>query len=185
MIAICIGHSRGDGGAVSVGGMNEWNYNRKLGGVMLRDLRERGHEVMLVDRYAQAGYSRAMDYLVRALAAQRVTVAVELHFNSSERKEASGHEWLHWHTSHQGRKLGRCLEGRMAETFPEMKRRGLKAISGAERGGLFLQKTQCPAVICEPFFGSNEDDWLTAMAHRDLLARVMADGIDDWKGAAV
>jgi N-acetylmuramoyl-L-alanine amidase len=73
----------------------------------------------------------------------------------------------------------------MCETFPEAKRRGLKAIRDNDRGGMFLKLTHCPSVICEPFFGSNADDWVMAMAHRDLLARVIADGIDDWKGAAV
>ena len=185
MIAICVGHSRGDGGAVSVGGVNEWNYNRKLGGLILRDLRERGFEAMLIDRYAQTGYGRSMEMLCASLKSQGVEVVIELHFNSSERPGATGHEWLHWHASVPGRALAQCLDRRMCETFPEHKRRGLKPIrTEQERGGTFLMRTHCPAVICEPFFGNNPDDWTLAMAHRDLLARVIADGIDDWKGGS-
>lgn len=182
MIAICIGHSRGDGGAVSTGGVSEWNWNRALGQIILKDLRERGFAALLVDRYAQTGYSRAMDLLAASLASQKVTVAVELHFNSAT-PSATGHEWLYWHSSVPGRALAQCLDRRMGETFPEHKRRGLIPIrSEAERGGGFLRKTRCPAVICEPFFGSNPQDWQMATAHRDLLARVIADGIDDWRG---
>jgi N-acetylmuramoyl-L-alanine amidase len=184
MIAICVGHSRGDGGAVSVGGVSEWNYNRKLGGLIYRDLLDRGFDAMLVDRYAQTGYGRAMEALAASLNSQCVELAVELHFNSSDAASATGHEWLYWHTSVPGRALAQCLDRRMVETFPEHKRRGLKAIFGADRGGTFLRKLRCPAVICEPYFGSNPRDWSLAMAHRDLLARVIADGIDDWKGAA-
>ncbi len=185
MIAICVGHSRGDGGAVSVGGVNEWNFNSKLGKLILADLRDRGFEAVLVDSYAKTGYSRAMDYLAANLASLKVAVAVELHFNSAAATTATGHEWLHWHSSVPGRALAQCLDRRMGETFPEHKRRGLVPIRKGERGAGFLQKLECPAVICEPFFGSNVNDWIMADTHRDLLARVIADGLDDWKGEAL
>lgn len=182
MIAICVGHSRGDGGAVSVGGMNEWHYNRKLGQLILQDLRDRGFEALLIDRYAQAGYGRAMDLLAQSLKSMSVTVAVELHFNAADTSAATGHEWLHWATSVPGRALAQCLDRRMTETFPHHKRRGLKAISSSERGGTFLKKTHCPSVICEPFFGSNPHDWRLATECQGMVAKVIADGIDDWKG---
>jgi N-acetylmuramoyl-L-alanine amidase len=184
MIAICIGHSRGDGGAASVDGMSEWAYNSRLGKLIVADLRERGFDVMLVDKYAQAGYGRAMQYLAANLKSNEVDVAVELHFNAASNAKATGHEWLYWHASGMGRKLAQCLDRRMNETFPEHKRRGLVPIREEERGGGFLQKLSCPAVICEPFFGSNANDWKLATAHTELLARVIADGIDDWKGGA-
>ena len=184
MIAVCIGHSRGDGGAVSVDGTSEWSYNQKIGKLVVADLRERGFSAMLVDTYAQAGYSRAMQYLAKQLKDHDVEVAVELHFNSVPNHKATGHEWLHWHTSGMGRKLAQCLDRRMCETFPEHRRRGLVLISGDERGAGFLRQLHCPAVICEPLFGSNANDWKLATAHPELLARVIADGIDDWKGGA-
>lgn len=181
MIAICIGHSRGDGGAVSVDGTNEWHYNRRLGRLVLNDLRERGFAAMLVDKYQQGGYSASMAVLARNLKSQGVTLAVELHFNAADGK-ASGHEWIYWHTSAPGRALAQKLSARMCETFPEAKRRGIKAADRGGRGAGFLVEMDCPAVICEPFFGDHPDDWGMAMAHRDLLARVIADGIDDWMG---
>ena len=167
-----------------MGGVNEWNYNRKLGQLILADLQDRGFEAMLVDSYAQAGYGRAMELLAASLKSRKVELAVELHFNSADTASATGHEWLYWQTSVPGRALAQCLDRRMVETFPEHKRRGLRPISGNERGGTFLRKLSCPAVICEPFFGSNPLDWKLATAHRDLLARVITDGIDDWKGGA-
>jgi N-acetylmuramoyl-L-alanine amidase len=166
--------------------MNEWHYHRKLGAMILQDLRERGFEAMLIVRFAQTGYGLSMGLLAASLKSQGVEVAIELHFNSADRPEATGHEWLHWHSSLPGRRLAQCLDKRMCETFPEHKRRGLKPVrSEKENGGGFLRKTFCPAVICEPFFGSNAKDWELATAHRDLLARVIADGIDDWKGGGV
>lgn len=184
MIAICIGHSRGDGGAVGVGGMNEWHYNRELGQLILADLRDRGFEALLIDRYAQTGYGRAMDQLAGTLKSAGVTCAVELHFNAADSPSATGHEWLHWHASASGRALAQCLDRRMTETFPNHKRRGLRAIEGDDRGGTFLRKTTCPSVICEPFFGTNPTDWKLATEHRRELAQVIADGIDDWRGGS-
>lgn len=184
MIAICVGHSRGDGGAVSVGGVNEWHYNKALGKLILADLRDRGFEAMLIDRYAQASYGRAMDLLAQSLRGYGVTVAVELHFNAADTAKATGHEWLYWKTSVPGRALAQCQDRRMGEAFPQHKRRGLKAISNSDRGGMFLKKMHCPAVICEPFFGTNPDDWKLATEQRSELAKVITDGIDDWKGGA-
>lgn len=185
MIAICIGHSRGDGGAVSTGGVNEWAFNRDLGARVLRILRERGQEAVLVDRYPAGGYGSAMDWLAEDLKSMGATVAVELHFNAAGVASAHGHEWLHWHSSVAGRRLAQCLDRRMCEAFPALRRRGLVAIrQEKERGGGFLRKTPCPAVICEPFFGTNRVEWDFYSARRDELAQVMADGMDDWRGKA-
>jgi N-acetylmuramoyl-L-alanine amidase len=185
MIAICIGHSRGDGGAVSAGGVNEWHYNRALGQLILQNLRDRDYEAIMIDRYARTGYGRAMDLLAASLKSQKVKVAVELHFNSADSASATGHEWLYWFSSVAGRRLAQCFSYRMGETFPAHKKRGLVPIrSEKEDGGGFLRKTFCPAVICEPFFGSNPKNWWMMSEHKDLLAKVITDGIDDWMGGA-
>jgi N-acetylmuramoyl-L-alanine amidase len=52
----------------------------------------------------------------------------------------------------------------------------------SQRGGQFLRGTHCPAVICEPFFGSNQAEWTYFAGHQQELAQVIADGIDDWCG---
>lgn len=178
MIAICVGHSRGDGGAVSVGGVNEWHFNKLLA----RDIREilttAKRQSIIVDRYAQTGYTRAMTLLANSLASQGVKVAVELHFNSGETAKATGHEWLHWSKSVPGRALAQALQTQMVAAFPEHKSRGLIGIaSEKDRGGGFLRRVKCPAVICEPFFGSNPADWDSFETRREVLAAVIADGI--------
>lgn len=184
MIAICVGHSRGDGGAVSVGGVSEWNFNRQLGWVIVMNLKERGLEAVLIDRYMQGGYSKAMKYLAASLLSPLLDAAVELHFNSADSPAATGHEWLHWHASVPGRALAQALDARMVKAFPGHKRRGLQPIRQEGRGAQYLSRLHCPAVICEPFFGSNPQDWALAIEHPDSLAQVIADGISDWKGSA-
>lgn len=182
MIAICVGHSRGDGGAVSTDGTNEWRFNSDLGRRVLAILRDRDQDAILIDRYAQTGYGRAMQLLGQSLRSRNVTVAVELHFNSGD-STALGHEWLHWHSSVPGRALAQSLSRRMKEAFPQAKVRGLVPINPkSPRGVGFLRQTYCPSVICEPFFGSNKNEWEHYSDNIDRLALVIADGIDDWKG---
>lgn len=183
MIAICVGHSRGDGGAVSVGGVSEWHFNRDIGTRVRNLLIDRGFTACFIDRYAQASYGRAMDYLATHLKSMRAECAIELHFNSSDNSSAAGHEWLYWHSSGSAKALARCLDETMAARFPRTPRRGLVPVFGEQkRGGGFLKKTHCPAVIAEPFFGSHAESWQYFNDHRQELAEVIADGIDAWKG---
>lgn len=184
MIAICVGHSRGDGGAVSVGGVNEWNFNRDIATRVRNLLVDRGIQACFIDRYAQAGYTRAMDYLAAHLKSMQVACAVELHFNSGP-PTAAGHEWLYWHQSSRSRDLARLMDEAMSQRFPRSPRRGIKPIGQGmdERGRQFLQKTHCPAIIAEPFFGSHAESWNYFNDHRQELAEVIAHGIDTWKGA--
>jgi hypothetical protein len=67
-----------------------------------------------------------------------------------------------------------------AKAFPEQRNRGLKSIDAADRGGLFLRKSHCPALICEPFFGSNAKDTAFFSARMEELAVVYAAGVINW-----
>lgn len=186
MIAILVGHSRrGDMGALSVDGVAEWHYNSDIARRVRRKLEGLGHEACVISTYPRAGYGSAMAWLRGELSKIQAECAVELHFNSSDDPASHGHEWLHWHASPRGKRLAKALQGRMENTFPALRSRGLVGIdSPQKRGGGFLMQTPCPAVIAEPFFGSNRAEWELFHAERDLYAEVLALGIDDWKGAA-
>jgi N-acetylmuramoyl-L-alanine amidase len=58
--------------------------------------------------------------------------------------------------------------------------RGIKAKVSGERGGEFLKLTHCPAVIAEPFFGDNAQEWQTASSSVSAMAEAMATGICDY-----
>lgn len=184
LIAVLVGHSRGDGGAVSVGGVSEWNFNRGLAAHVNGALDDMGIECVVIDRYAQTSYGRAMTALAKTLRAHGATAAVELHFNDGP-ETATGHEWLYWATSAPARKLAQCLNNQFTRDHDNLKRRGLVPISTkTKRGGQFLAGTHCPAVICEPFFGSNEHDWRYAAIHQPQLAMSIARAIKSWIGGA-
>lgn len=182
LIAVLVGHSRGDGGAVSVGGVSEWNFNRVVARHVKGALDDMGVDCVVIDQYQKTSYGRAMKALAKTLKEMSVTAAIELHFNDGP-ETATGHEWLHWATSAPGRKLAQCLNAQFTRDHDNLKQRGLVPISTAtKRGGQFLVGTHCPAVICEPFFGSNRHDWYYASNHQKQFGESLARAVRTWMG---
>lgn len=182
-VAICVGHSRlangsVEGGARSVTGVSEWEYNSRLARLIAAALHDvHGISASVIDRYEGGGYSAAMAWVGRRLRAEGdIALAVELHFNAANGK-ARGHEWLHWHGSDKGKRAAVEMHLAFSKAFPQIPARGVKAKDDTERGAGFLKQTPCPAVICEPFFGDNREDWKIAKDFPASIARVMARGI--------
>jgi hypothetical protein len=183
-IALCVGHSRllangrPEGGAwTHDGSMSEWKWNSALVRVIAAELHDHhGIAAFIFNDYGPREYYGAMDWLgkeIRELG--NIKLAAELHFNSSS-PSANGHEWIHWAGSIKGRLAATELHLSMMRKFPGIRARGVKTpIDG--RGAEFLKKTHCPAVICEPFFGSNAHDWETMRRNPEKLATAIADGL--------
>ena len=181
-VAICTGHSRmvvgrPEGGAVSVGGVSEWTYNVRLGAMIADEVERYGIQAVEFRIYEGKTYGGAVSWLASQIKAAGCEAAVELHFNSAG-PDATGHEWLHWFTSDRGKSLASNVQSEMSKRVPELRSRGLKAIGGSdERGAGFLRQTHCPAVIAEPFFGSNASDWAIAEAKKPEISKAIAAGI--------
>lgn len=184
IVTLGIGHSRlvngkPEGGARSVDGTSEWEYHRGFTQHLADILCDR-HQVasIIVDEYQGGSYGAAMAWLGQTLREQDVDLAVELHFNAAT-GTARGHEWLYWHSSAAGKKLATNLHLSFSRHFPQavIPARGVKPRTAADRGALFLQRTHCPAVICEPFFGDNPADWTLATKQWVKMADAIATGI--------
>lgn len=185
LVALCIGHSRfingrRDGGAVSVGGVSEWDYNGDLAQLIAGRLAQFRIRSVIVSEYEGNGYGAAMRWLASHLRGLDVDGAVELHFNSAH-TTATGHEWLYWQTSRRGEALARSLDDGMRQQVPPhiLRARGIKPVS-IGRGSEFLRLTHCPACVAEPFFGSNPADWKIATEQKPKIAQAIANGIFDW-----
>ena len=183
-IGIFVGHSRQikgkrDGGAVSVDGTSEWQYNQELASILEDDLRDLGHKTFVWDHYEGGTYSTAMMWVAKQAKAWGADLAIELHFNAAS-PNANGHEWLYWHTSDAGFLLCKTLERGFKTHFPELVSRGVKARNMQHRGAQFLRRTHCPAIIAEPFFGTSESDWQVAIEQREIIAQEIANAIDIW-----
>ena len=188
-IGLCVGHSRlGDQGAYTYGEyvVSEWDFNRDLVRRIGHVLSNRhgwasGNNYVIYDKYPAQSYTGAINYIARTMREDEVTAAIELHFNSAS-PSAKGHEWLYWPTSVGGKRLATALRDSMEESYPDMASRGIKPRGPRQRGSAFLRKTHCPAVIAEPFFGSNEAEWRMINDNRDKLAGVYARAIIKFTG---
>lgn len=178
-IALCVGHSRrGDRtGALNTHNVSEYAFNRHLARHTAAILRERGHDPLVIDDYQKLGYSAAMCWLADAVKDFGADVAVEFHFNSAG-PFATGHEWLHWHSSVRGQALAQSFNKAFKAAFPKARARGVKPISEDDRGGGFLRRTHCPAVILEPFFGSNKEETDHYTRRSTKLAQAYAEALD-------
>ena len=183
-VAICVGHSRkGDTGAVSAGGINEWTYNKKVAEYLKSDLQEYGISSFVVDDYGgtYGSYTSAMNWLIKHLKKEKASIAIELHFNASSNSKANGMEMLYWNTSRIGLSLAEYLLRGCQKYFPLIKSRGAKSRKSGDRGATFLRGTHCPAVITEPFFGTCfEPDWTTFANNEHVLSQAFATGIKQW-----
>lgn len=163
MIALCIGHSRKikgryDGGAYSPFlKQNERDFNLEVADIVARNLDRMGEDCHVISDYAGNGYGLAMFDVAKKVQSIHASIAVELHFNSAS-PSANGHEWLYWHSSVTGKKLAQAFSDTFSDDFPGIKSRGLKALAPGDRGAEFVKLTHCPAILVEPFFGSNEND---------------------------
>jgi N-acetylmuramoyl-L-alanine amidase len=196
MIGICIGHSRlisgrRDGGAVSTAGFSEWTWNSEVAREMQKALHVAGVRSTIVDRYQGGGYDAAMTWLGNHLRGLGCEAAVELHFNFAG-PTATGHEWIHWRGSAGGKALAERFDARFSAVAPTLDRRGLKdRVSGRiappgmnNRGWQFLARTHCPAIIAEPFFGSNPRDVERIQAiGPQAIGRAYALAVMDWRAA--
>jgi N-acetylmuramoyl-L-alanine amidase len=181
LIAICVGHSRnGDQGAESVDGTSEHNFNSRLADAVKLKLTAMDIESVVVNHYEGEGYGGAMAWLAKHLAETGATAALELHFNCADSPNAHGYEYLHWHSSSRGKALAESLQTRHGDSYPADRDRGIVPINGADRGAGFLRGTPCSAVICEPFFGSNDMEWEQYSNDIGGLATVYALAIKDW-----
>lgn len=177
IIGICVGHSRrGDQGATAVNGTTEWTYNNGLAERLRWKLESLGVRSFVLNAYDADSYGAAMRWVAGELEKRHATLAVELHFNSAT-GTAQGHEWLYWATSKNSHDLAESISKEFSTRFPVRKSRGAKGKVSGDRGAEFLRLTHCPAVICEPFFGGNPDEWQFASTHQDEIAEAIAHGI--------
>ena len=176
-IGICVGHSRrGDSGAESVGGVDEWTYNAEVARELDIALERRGIDAVIIDDYQRGSYGAGIARCAEMLRESACTHAIELHFNSAG-PTATGHEWLYWATSRNGKRFADIIERAFSIAFPTHRRRGIKPKSRGSRGSTFLRRTHCPAIIAEPFFGSNSNDWNVFGNAQREVARAIASGI--------
>ena len=159
-MGLCLGHARAnDKGAVALNGVSEEEYNTEILTRVAEGLAARGVELVTFFNYQGLSYGSAMRWIAQRLREEKVTLAIEFHFNAAN-PSVRGFEYLHWHKSTRGVKAAVRLQEMHRAAFPWQYDRGVEPLGDQahERGVLFTSLTHCPAVLAEPFFGTNQKD---------------------------
>jgi N-acetylmuramoyl-L-alanine amidase len=174
-VAIAVGHTRHDQGAVSPDGITEFQYNVVVAKHLKAHLLRAGVDVVVILERSKAGISD----VVRRIAEIQPACAVELHFNSHHNTIATGTETLYAASSTYA--LAEQVQRRLVQRLGLRDRGLVQRPTG--RGSTFLvglEKRGIPAILPEPFFVSNPSDWRRCReAHQDV-AEGIAIGIVDW-----
>lgn len=164
-VLIQVGHtSRAQGAGNKASGMTEFAFNTKVAEAIMRDKTHEYHLISDVDL-------NRVPALVNQI---NPDICIALHCNAFN-ESATGTETLYWHTSTKGKALAQRLQKSLVEALG-LKDRGVKPITGTERGGFLLKGTKCPAVIVEPFF-IDSADYEKFKDQHDLIAQAIIKGI--------
>ena len=165
-IAIVVGHNARSQGAVRVtDGVSEFEWNGDLAEMVKECSPE---HVRIFHRRADAGYTAQINRVYGEVDAWGADVSLELHFNAA-RKRAKGCETLSSGTS-GSLLLARELQSATVADLP-VRDRGVKLRPRGEgRGWRSLWAGKAPAVITEPYFGSNAGECAMADDFKEVLA---------------
>jgi N-acetylmuramoyl-L-alanine amidase len=123
------------------------------------------HQGMTITCYAHSN-NKSYDYYKRQLETssimnrQNFDLVAELHFNSAT-PSANGVETLYYFSSKKGKIAAEIFSYAVHENY-ESKLRGVNGakalVNKDDRGARFVMMQKAPAIVFEPFFGSNEDE---------------------------
>lgn len=165
-IAIVVGHNARAQGAVRVtDGRTEFDWNGDLAD-MIEDIDPAS--VKVFHRVAGGGYSAQIKRVYGQVDTWGADVSLELHFNAAG-KTAHGCETLSSGTA-GSLALAERVQAAIVADLP-VSDRGVKLRPrGQGRGWLSLWAGRAPAVLLEPYFGSNAAECHMADDYKEVLA---------------
>lgn len=183
-IGIIVGHEKERPGASSPYLKNyEYPWNCELAEIISSRTFKHQSKIFFRDKIGVLGaYSESDNY--------GSDITIELHFNSSHSQNASGTGTLYLQNSKNGKRFGRIIQNNMTSvlSLPEWPS-GTGGVvtpfqaSGIQRRGEYsLKAGRAPAIIIEPFFGSNPKDSNIAHQKRSDLAEAIAVSTDMYFG---
>ncbi len=175
-IAICIGHTLGTGAAGN--GLEEHEVSAAIAAPLVGFLREAGHVAEIID-FPHMDNDEELARVVREINVGNYDLAVSLHCDSSNNKNAHGAHVCHHKGSIYGKALATAIAEPLCQLLPGRAVQVQPRPDAAKKlkGLYFLSKTDMPAVLCECGFISNAEDAKTLANRPDAIARVIAYGI--------
>lgn len=156
-VAVIVGHTIGaDKGAYSAYlKKSEQPYNTEVANA----LKACAPNMYDVYTHKLQSYYERQKFIAGVLNKQNYDLVIELHFNAAS-PAANGTECLYYFSSTKGKKAAQTIAAGLAYTFDTTVRgdKGARALSNKDdRGYWFVYLPKAPAIIVEPFFGSNPE----------------------------
>lgn len=173
-IVIDHGHSGPVEPGACAAGVRECDVVLAIAKLLAEQLYDEGHETLLTRTGDIA--TDALAFRAELANANEADVFVSLHANSAANPAAHGTEVYHYPGSARGKRLAACLQSRLVAEMG-MSDRGVK-----EANFQVLRETDCPAVLVEVAFISNEADrrLLTGYVGQLAAAVAVASGLADY-----
>jgi N-acetylmuramoyl-L-alanine amidase len=158
-LGVVVGHNIKSQGAVRRDtGETEFSYNSRLAEMIVSMGKDTNIDVKVFIRTAGLGYTREIRKVYKEVDAWGADLSMELHFNSAAATSAGGTETLS-----SGSKNSLIFAEEIQEQLlltMGSRNRGVKVRNSRTkgRGYMSLISGRAPAVIIEPFFGSNPAD---------------------------
>ena len=168
-IALVVGHRQSSKGAYGSAGLAEWDYWNEFSLDLLDLLASSDIEVRVFHRKEKgSGYNQRMVDLHREIDSWGAKISISMHFNASANGSANGHEVLYCESS----KTSANYAGLMNRIFTDNldnRDRGIKKKSRKDRGGGFLCRGNSYCILVEPFFASNQHEYMRGQIGREKL----------------
>ena len=167
-----VGHNKRAQGAIrTTDGRTEYDWNGELAR-LIQDHDPTG--IRIFRRTYGGGYSQEIDRVYGEVDAWGADLSVELHFNSAPSPDAKGCLTLTSGTS-KSLVLAECVHAKSLAVMGG-EDDGINVRARRERGGRSLWQGKAPAIMTEPYFGSNADECRVADRHMDELAEAIYRG---------
>ena len=195
-LAIQTGHTKGTG-AVGYGNVPEYDFNAKVTSEMVRLAPFFDVDLLVTHRDPELGYGAAVRKTAAAIKEFDADLCLELHFNSAG-ASAQGCEILHYCNSTNGERAAHCVADSLKPMLDDLSipLRGDNGVRSlwyhkvdepkgySNRGSYYVYATHCPALILEPYFGSNpremnlmnQADNITGLARSYILGALAFTG---------
>lgn len=167
-VVLAVGHTMSRPGACNqAAGICEWEWNDELADMII----SRNDGSLDFVKKLRVDY----DSLPAEINALEPHLVLELHCNAANRT-ATGTETLYCAASKRGERVAKVIQAMMVGALG-LKSRGIVPVARSGRGGHLLWNTDAPAVITEPFFIDNDEDFSLAQRRKEVLADALWIGI--------
>ena len=178
---ICIdpGHSGSFEPGACAGGYKEADVVMAISLLLAEILQRNQHEVVLTR--TRSIFTDELQFRCDAASDFNADIFLSLHCNAAENPRATGTEVFHYPGSVEGGKLAGCIQKEIVASMGTVDR-GVKFANF-----MVLRETNCPAVLIELAFISNEGDRssLTDLLLRRGFAVAVARGVEAYSSSIV